>query len=125
MGINNVLSTISSGTYFPNCINTWTTLIIDNSEGLKQFNIDNTNLPAGTIINISFQTKLGLDQPFREFKSAVICVPVDIPSAPSHGYQPVETFEFNGVFFGFQVQTQVISGKLPTKGLYWALYVLH
>lgn len=125
MRINNGLSTINSGTYLPNCINTWTTLIIDNSEGLKQFNIDNTNLPAGTIINISFQTKLGPDQPFREFKSAVICVPVDIPPAPSQGHQPVETFEFNGVFFGFQVQTQVISGRLPTKGLYWALYVLH
>ncbi len=47
------LSIINSGTYLPNCTGTWTTLKVDNSEGLKQFKIEMTNLPPGAIMVIS------------------------------------------------------------------------
>ena len=119
------LSIINSGTYLPNCIGTWTTLKVDNSEGLKQFKIDMTNLPPGTIMVLSFQTKLGPDQPFLEFDSSAISIPVTIPAGPSQGHQPVANFEFNSISFGFQVQAQIINGTLPSKGLYWALCVIH
>ena len=113
-------SNITFNTYLPNSLNTWETLCKHTDEGNLEFKIDVSNLPAGAVMVISFQERLGWDQLFLEFDTVVISVPVSIPSPPARGHRPIATYKFN-VVFGLQIESQIVRGPLPEKGLFWAL----
>ena len=104
------LSQITSGTYLPTALNTLTTLFTDTALGLKEFEIDLTNLPAGTVLNLSFQKiLLSGGTTYQEFDNATLTVPVAIPAAPSVGYEPIRSFRWPSDIAGFQVQAQIMS----------------
>ena len=114
------LASLDSNIYLPDSLNTWKTLSKQEEGGHLRFKIDKSNLPPGTIVSISFQERLGPDQPFLEFKTGILCVLVAIPPPPARGHLPIETYEFS-VLFGLQIEAQIVLGVLPTKGLFWAL----
>lgn len=107
-------------TYSPDSLNTWKTLSMQEEGGHFRFKIDKSNLPPGTIVSISFQERLGPDQPFLEFETAILSVPVEIIPPPGRGHLPISTYEFS-VLFGLKIEAQINSGKLPERGLYWSL----
>lgn len=114
------LSQPNSGTYLPTATGSYTTLVTDTTLGLKQFGIDLTNLPAGTILFLSFQTILTSGgTTYQEFDNATLSVPVATPAAPSAGYQPLHFFKWDTSLSGFQVQAQIVSGTLPSTALNW------
>lgn len=114
------LSQIASGTYLPTALTTLTTLFTDTTVGLKKFWINLRNLPAGTVLNLSFQSIVVSGGSYDEFRNVTLSVPVAIPAAPGVGYEPWQAFEWDDDINGLQVQAQIISGPLPTTGLQWA-----
>ena len=100
----------------------WETIFTDTERSHKQFKVDITNLPAGTILSFSFQTKISSEEEYKEFDSVTLSTPVDIPSAPAQGYMPIWIKEWSSELYGFRVQANIVKGKLPKIGLAWALY---
>lgn len=114
------LGSLESNEYLPDSSDTWQELSQYLGSGHLRFKIDGSNLPPGTIISISFQEKLGPDQPFLEFETAVLSTPVTVPPPPARGHLPISTYEFS-VLFGLKIDAQIVRGPLPTKGLFWTL----
>ena len=114
------IGNLESNEYLPKYLNTWDNLSQYTGKGRLRFKIDRSHLPAGTIVMISFQEKLGPDQQFLEFDTAILHVPVAVPQPPARGYLPISTYEFS-VLFGLRIDAQVVSGTLPTEGLFWSL----
>lgn len=116
------LSLIASGTYLPTALTTQDTIFTDTTVGLKQFIISQRNLPAGSPLNLSFQTLILSSSSYDEYDNDTLEVAVAIPAAPALGYAPVKIYSWEGSLYGLQIIAQILSGSLPTTGLTWALY---
>lgn len=114
------LSQATSGTYLPAALSTLDTLFTDSVLGEKQFGIDQSNLPAGTVLNLSIQVILTSGgTTYKETKNVTLSNPVAVPAAPAVGYEPLWWSPWYTNISGLQVQAQVVSGSLPTTGLPW------
>ena len=111
--------TYTTGTFLPTATATVYTLFTDATGGAKKFRINTTNLPAGTILNLSFQALNTSGGSYVERSNATLSNPVAVPAAPAIGYEPDWQSEDFVVEYGFQVQANVISGTLPTTALDW------
>ncbi len=109
----------NSGTYLPTALTTITTLVTDATLGVKKFKIDLTNLPAGTILNLSLQVINVSGGSYIEEQNISLANTIAPTAAPSIGYEPVWESEGIVTQYGFQVQAQIISGTLPTTALTW------
>ena len=114
--------TYTTGTYLPTATGTVTTLVTDATGGVKKFRINQTNLPAGTVLNISFQALNTSGGSYVERQNVTLSNPVTVPAAPSIGYEPDWQSEDFAVQEGFQVQANIISGTLPSTALDWTEY---
>ncbi len=109
----------NSGTYLPTALTTIATLFTDATAGVKKFKIDLTNLPAGTVLNLSLQSLDTSGGSYIEQENITLSNSVSVPAAPALGYEPKWESEGIAVAFGFLVQAQIISGTLPTVALNW------
>ena len=108
-----------TGTFLPPAAATVYTLFTDATGGVKRFRINKTNLPAGAILNLSFQALNASGGSYVERSNATLSNSVAVPAAPAIGYEPDWQSEDFVVEYGFQVQANVISGTLPTTALDW------
>ena len=110
-----------SGAYLPTVLNTLDTLGPDTTAGIKTFDIDLTNLPAGTILDVSIQKiQLSAGAYIEEFHDD-FQNSVAISANPGNGYEPIQESEPIMSPFGFQVVVQILSGTLPATGLNWSI----
>ncbi len=114
--------TYTTGTFLPTATGTVYTLLTDGTGGVKKFRINLTNLPAGTILNLSFQALNSSAGSYEERQNVTLSNPIAIPAAPAIGYEPDWQSEDFVVQDGFQVQANVISGTLPSTALDWTEY---
>ena len=107
------IGNLESNEYLPKYLNTWDNLSQYTGKGRLRFKIDRSHLPAGTIVMISFQEKLGPDQQFLEFDTAILHVPVAVPQPPARGYllffSSIWSFGFDITFKYFLVNSLIES----------------
>lgn len=114
--------TYTDGTFLPAAVGTTYTLLTDATGGVKKFRINGTNLPAGTLMNVSLQALNLSTGAYVERKNKSFLNLVAVGVAPAIGEEPDWQSKDIVVQFGFQVQATIISGTLPTTGLDWTEY---
>lgn len=103
--------------FLPAAVGDSVTLGPDTTAGIKDVVTNLTNLPAGTILNVSCQKIQVSGGSYEETKNITYSNPIAIPAAPGAGYEPLQTSEPELSPYGYQAVITLVSGTLPTTAI--------
>lgn len=92
------------------------TLFTDATPGIKTISVDQSNIPAGSVIMLSVQVNNN-NSTYIETENIVLSNVLAPPGAPDVGYETMFQSQEYAVQYGIQVQWQLLSGTAPASAI--------